>query len=84
MGIGGSQAEWEPSRRMLDSVYQQRRTLWKVPDMNLQTEGSIATRTQLTLLRPETGDITVPVGRAVTFTVQVRGKELLLDVTAPH
>ncbi len=38
------------------------------------SEGRITTRTQLRLLKPETGDITVPVGRAVSFAVEVRGK----------
>lgn len=43
LGLSPTQAaEWEPSRRILDSVLQQRRTLWKVPDMNLQSEGSLA------------------------------------------
>jgi hypothetical protein len=38
------------------------------------TEGRISTRTQLTLLQPEHGDVTVPVGRAVSFVAQVGGK----------
>ncbi len=38
------------------------------------TEGTLATRTQLTLLQPEGGDVTVAVGRAVTFAVGVDGR----------
>jgi hypothetical protein len=37
-------------------------------------EASIKTRTQLTLLQPERGDLTVPVGRAVSFAVRVNGR----------
>lgn len=37
-------------------------------------EASIKTRTQLTLLQPETGDTTVAVGQAVSFRVQVTGR----------
>ena len=36
--------------------------------------GGIATRTRLTLLRPEGGDATVPAGRSVAFAVYVEGK----------
>jgi hypothetical protein len=36
--------------------------------------GTIATRTHLTLLQPEEGDITVPIGRAVSFSVRVGGR----------
>ena len=37
-------------------------------------EASIATRTRLTLLQPEGGDLVIPVGRAVSFGVWVDGK----------
>ncbi|HEV3078853.1 MAG TPA: hypothetical protein VGY66_03715, partial [Gemmataceae bacterium] len=37
-------------------------------------EASIATRTRLTLLQPEGGDLVIPVGRAVSFSVWVDGK----------
>jgi hypothetical protein len=38
------------------------------------TESTIATRTQLTLVQPEGGNLTVGVGRAVTFAVLVDGR----------
>jgi hypothetical protein len=38
------------------------------------SEEPIATRTQLTLLQPEGGDATVPVGRSVRFAVAVDGR----------
>lgn len=37
-------------------------------------ESPIATRTRLELVRPEGGDVTVPVGRAVRFSVWVEGR----------
>ena len=37
-------------------------------------ERSIATRTRLTLEHPEGGDVTIPVGRAVSFRVWVDGR----------
>ena len=37
-------------------------------------EVAIASRTELTLLQPEGGDITVPLGRPVTFRVHVTGR----------
>jgi hypothetical protein len=37
-------------------------------------EGAIATRTQLTLVQPEGGNVTVPVGRSVRFAVDVDGR----------
>jgi hypothetical protein len=37
-------------------------------------EASIATRTRLELRKPESGDLTVPVGRAVSFEVWVEGR----------
>jgi hypothetical protein len=36
--------------------------------------GPSRTRTQLTLVRPESGNVTVPVGRSLTVTVEVNGK----------
>lgn len=38
------------------------------------TDGAVATRTQLAIVRPEGGDVTVAVGKPVTFTVEVGGK----------
>jgi hypothetical protein len=37
-------------------------------------EGAIATRTRLTLLQPEGGNVTVPIGRSVRFAVEVHGR----------
>src|SRR5262249_3696085 len=37
-------------------------------------ESSIATRTRLTLIKPESGDITVAIARAVAFSVEVAGR----------
>ena len=37
-------------------------------------EASIATRTQITIVKPDGGNGTVPVGRAVTIAVHVQGK----------
>jgi hypothetical protein len=37
-------------------------------------EAPIATRTRLVIVRPEGGDITIPVGRAVSFSVWVEGR----------
>jgi hypothetical protein len=37
-------------------------------------EGVIATRTQLTLVEPAGGNVTVPVGRSVRFTAEVEGR----------
>jgi hypothetical protein len=45
-------------------------------------ESSIATRTRLTLLRPEEGNLTVPVGRAVSFAVFVDGT--VPDASSPQ
>src|SRR5207302_707500 len=36
---------------------------------------TIASRTQLTLLKPEQGDLTIAVGRAVSFAVRVDGRQ---------
>src|SRR5262249_1190239 len=37
-------------------------------------ESAIATRTRLTLLKPESGDATLPIGRAAGFLVEVGGR----------
>src|SRR5262249_38520028 len=44
-------------------------------------EARIATRTRLTLVRPETGDTTIPVGRGLSFAVEVDGR--IPDPTHP-
>jgi hypothetical protein len=37
-------------------------------------EAAIASRTQITLVQPEGGDVTVPIGRAVAFSVWIDGR----------